>query len=120
MLTRPFPDNQGSDTRRGAGFVILNLFGQCGPLLGTRVYPTTGAPFYIEGQACCAAFMFLTTLLALGLRTLLVWENKKLDRQYGTLEEQKSRAGIADAQGNVASEATAGGENYGPLYRYVL
>ena len=25
-----FPDNQGSDTRRGAGIVLLNLIGQCG------------------------------------------------------------------------------------------
>lgn len=30
-------NNQGSDTRRGAGIVILNLIGQCGPLLGTRL-----------------------------------------------------------------------------------
>jgi len=29
-------NNQGSDTRRGFGIVILNLVGQCGPLLGTR------------------------------------------------------------------------------------
>lgn len=29
-------NNQGSDTKRGAGITILNLIGQCGPLLGTR------------------------------------------------------------------------------------
>ena len=31
-------NNQGSDTKRGMGIAILNLVGQCGPLLGTRVY----------------------------------------------------------------------------------
>jgi dipeptide/tripeptide permease len=30
-------NNQGSDTKRGTGIAILNLVGQCGPLLGTRV-----------------------------------------------------------------------------------
>jgi len=118
-------NNQGSDTRRGAGLVILNLVGQCGPLLGTRVYPTTGAPFYIEGQSVCAAFMFFTAFLALGLRMLLVWENKKLDRKYGTLAEQKARAeGGGGGGGSVGEpqkvEVHAGVENYGPLYRYVL
>jgi hypothetical protein len=113
-------DNQGSDTRRGAGLVILNLVGQCGPLLGTRVYPTTGAPLYIEGQSVCAAFMFFTAFLALGLRTLLVWENKKLDRKYGTLTEQRARAAIADRRMDSTGDSDAGVENYGPLYRYVL
>jgi hypothetical protein len=53
--------------------------------------------------------MFFTTLSVIGLRALLVWENKKLDRQYGTLQEQlASRA------------AKAAVENYGPAFRYVL
>ena len=56
--------------------------------------------------------MFFTTLLAFGLRLLLVWENKKLDRQYGSLEEQK-RSTVGG--GEIAAE-----ENYGPAYRYVL
>ena len=34
-------NNQGSDSRRAAGIVALNLIGQCGPLLGTRVYPAS-------------------------------------------------------------------------------
>jgi hypothetical protein len=29
-------NNQGSDTKRGMGVVILNVVGQCSPLLGTR------------------------------------------------------------------------------------
>jgi hypothetical protein len=27
------------DSKRGAGFLLLNLIGQCGPFLGTRLYP---------------------------------------------------------------------------------
>lgn len=63
--------------------------------------------------------MFFTTLLAFGLRTLLWWENKKLDRKYGTIEEQKARAAVAEARGGEVESVTAV-ENYGPMYRYVL
>lgn len=114
-------NNQGSDTRRGVGFIILNFVGQCGPLLGTRVYPTTGAPRYVEGQAVCAGFMFFTTLLALGLRVLLQWENRKLDRAFGTVEEQRNRAAVAAREGDGKAERVEEStENYGPMFRYIL
>ena len=114
-------NNQGDDTRRGLAFVILNLVGQCGPLLGTRVFPETDQPRYIKGQSICAAFMFFTTFLAFGLRTLLNWENKRFDKKYGTLAEQESRIAVG---GQSVDEKTAvsefAEENYGPRYRYIL
>lgn len=113
-------NNQGSDTRRGAGLMILNLIGQCGPLLGTNVYPSADKPYFIKGQSICAAFMFFTAILAFALRCLLVWENKKLDRKYGTLEEQRDRAATTEGTEKDAVVLSAGVENYGPLYRYVL
>ncbi len=103
-------NNQGSDERRGAGVVMLNIVGQCGPLLGTRVYPGSDKPDYVKGHSICAAFMFLTTLLALFLRFLLVRENKKLDR-----EAQNAAADGQDEDGQ--DEAV---ENYGRNFRYVL
>jgi len=109
-------NNQGSDTRRGAGIMLLNLVGQCGPLLGTRLYPSSEGPFYIKGQSVCAAFMFFTTLLVIALRTLLAWENKKLDREFGTLEVQRQQK--ERVQGQAKEEAAD--ENYGATFRYVL
>nr|POE47914.1 putative transporter [Quercus suber] len=106
-------NNQGSDTRRGIGIIMLNVVGQCGPLLGTRLYPGNEQPRYIKGQSVCAAFMFFTTLLAFSLRTLLAWENRKLDKKYGTLEAQRERA-------DTESSSDVAMENYGPMYRYVL
>lgn len=108
-------NNQGSDTRRGAGIVLLNVIGQCGPLLGTRMYPASEGPFYVKGQAVCAAFMFFTTLLVVLLRTLLVRENRKLDRQFGTVEQQKQAM-----RGGQGGRSAVGVENYGPMFRYVL
>lgn len=49
-------NNQGSDSKRGAGITVLNLIGQCGPLLGTRMFPTRDAPHYVTGMAVCASF----------------------------------------------------------------
>ncbi|ATY62382.1 Major facilitator superfamily general substrate transporter [Cordyceps militaris] len=96
--------NQGSDERRGAGIVLLNLVGQCGPLLGTRLYPASERPHYAKGHAICAAFMGFTALLALCLRCFLVWENRKLAQRCPPVED-------ADREGE---------ENYGPSFRYVL
>ncbi|KAI1134115.1 MFS general substrate transporter [Hypoxylon sp. FL0543] len=83
-------NNQGNDSKRGAGIALLNIVGQCGPLLGTRMFPAGDAPYYIMGMGVCAGFMFFNALLALVLRTYLVWENKRFEkndeavRQAGT------------------------------------
>ncbi|KAK5996346.1 MFS transporter prlL [Cladobotryum mycophilum] len=97
-------NNQGSDTRRGAGLVLINVVGQCGSVMSSRIYPATEAPRYIKGQYICAAFMFFTTLLAFTLRLLLVRNNKKLDRQQGWANKQNDN----------------GVENNSPSFRYVL
>jgi dipeptide/tripeptide permease len=102
-------NNQGSDTRRGMAIVILNTVGQCGPLLGTNIFPATDGPRYVKGQSVCAAFMFFNALLALSLRLLLAWENKKLDQKYGKPDHSK-----ASAKTRVELDAPqVGQENYG-------
>ena len=98
--------------------MIINLVGQCGPLLGTNIYPSSAGPYYVKGHSICAAFLFFTAFLALALRTLLAWENKKLDREFGTVEEQKMRAAASET--DKAGIQQNGLENYGPMYRYVL
>lgn len=104
-------DNQGSDTRRGGGIVLLNLIGQCGPFLGTNIFPDEEAPRYVKGMSICAAFMFFTTLLALGLRVLLVWENRRLEKKYGTRIEQDPSKSV---------DVPVAEDNYGTNFRYVL
>ncbi|KAL7626386.1 hypothetical protein AAE478_003158 [Parahypoxylon ruwenzoriense] len=103
-------NNQGSDTRRGMSIVLINLIGQCGPFLGTNVFPARQRPRYVEGMSICAAFMFFCAVLALIQRILLMWENSKLDRKYGTVTK--------DGTGNESRDVAV--ENYGPNFRYVL
>ena len=103
-------DNQGSDTRRGAGLVLINVIGQCGPILGTRLYPTSEAPRYIKGMSVCAAFMFFSAAMAFALRILLVWENKKLDQKFNN----------KSGEGSETDHAAVAVEDYGPNFRFVL
>ncbi|KAF2156471.1 pantothenate transporter liz1 [Myriangium duriaei CBS 260.36] len=130
-------NNQGNDTRRGVAVVILNLIGQCGPVLGNNVYPTNDGPRYTKGHSVCAAFLFFNACLAMTLRTYLSWQNKKMDKKYGTLDEQRARAvagpgageKVTDAQqvvdatdekAKAKAEGQVAAEDYGPMFRYIL
>jgi len=101
-------NNQGSDTRRGTGIAMINVVGQCGPLLGTRLYLTSEQPYYTKGMWVYAAFMLFNGALTLSLRFLLVWENKKLDEKFDSVESQKP------------DMASGGEDNAGPRFRYIL
>jgi dipeptide/tripeptide permease len=108
-------NNQGSDTKRGTGIALLNLIGQCGPLLGTRLYPAYDSPYYRVGMWVCAAFMLFNGLLALALRTLLIWENKVLDSKFGVVARPVSTGSV-----DIKGQSAGGDENDGPRFRYVL
>lgn len=76
-------NNSGTDSKRAGGLWILATGGQCGPLLGTRVFPSSQAPYYREGMWICCGFCFLVFGLAATLSLLLRRENKRRDRVYG-------------------------------------
>lgn len=68
-------NNQDSETKKGVGIAVLQFFGQCGPLLGTRLFPADDGPLYSTGMAVCAGFMGCVAVLAFGLRVVLIKEN---------------------------------------------
>ncbi len=74
-------NNQQSDTSKGTGLAILNVVGQCGPLLGTRLYPESDAPFFVRGMLVCAGFMAGTAGLAAGLRWWFAVLNRRRERE---------------------------------------
>lgn len=120
--------NQRSDTRRGAGIAFMNAVGQCGPLLGTRVYPTSQAPYYVEGMALCAAFMFLNACLAFGLRAYFKIMNDRWDRAAAAAGEGVAReeddASFSAEKGSKSVSRAAGSEGVGwensSEWRYAL
>lgn len=64
-------DNRVAKEGKGASVAILNIIGQCGPLLGTRLYPASDGPWYVRGMATCSVFMLLVAGLAVLLRVVL-------------------------------------------------
>ncbi|KAJ5340847.1 hypothetical protein N7541_009971 [Penicillium brevicompactum] len=98
-------DNRVEKEGKGASIVILNIIGQCGPLLGTRLYPESDGPWYIRGMAICSFFMVVVALLAIGLRIMFQRMNRAAAETTYTIIEQ---AGPAD-QGDEQDELMGGG-----------
>lgn len=71
-------DNRVEKEGKGASIAILNIIGQCGPLLGTRLYPESDGPWYVRGMASCSFFMIVVAVLAIVLRILLQRENRAM------------------------------------------
>lgn len=76
-------NNQADESRRGGGFALLQVLGQCGPLVGARLYPGRDAPFYTPGMSVCACAMLGVAVLATGLRWYLARLNRRLDEEEG-------------------------------------
>ena len=91
-------NNQNSNSKRGTGVVMLNLLGQFGPLVGTRLYPDSDKPFYVKGMTVCSIFMFLVSLQAWWLRRRLIKENERW-MELGITTENGEDEALVDENG---------------------
>ncbi|OAL53524.1 MFS general substrate transporter [Pyrenochaeta sp. DS3sAY3a] len=80
-------NNQGGDSKKGAGLGILATFGQCSSFVSSTLFPSTDGPFYVRGCAVGCAFTGLIVILSLGLHFKLEHENRKRDSLYGKVGE---------------------------------
>ncbi|TKA64814.1 hypothetical protein B0A55_10552 [Friedmanniomyces simplex] len=86
-------NNQHSDEGKGTGMAMLNVIGQLGPLLGTRLYPDAEGPYYVKGMSVCAGAMAMVGVLAFALRVVLLAENARRRRRWkGPEEEEEGEA----------------------------
>ncbi|CAI7609853.1 unnamed protein product [Penicillium palitans] len=99
-------DNQGGESKRGAGMAILAVFGQCSSLVSSSVFPNSDAPLYTLGCGIGCAFTGLIAVLAMGLSVKLTLENRRRDRVYGVVGVDE-RVDVTDA-----------GDNH-PKFRYL-
>ncbi|KAI9722552.1 MAG: hypothetical protein M1828_004547 [Chrysothrix sp. TS-e1954] len=76
-----------SESRRAGGYVILSTIGQCGPLLGTNVFPSSEKPYYRKGMWISCAFSFLVAVLSVTLSLIIKWEEKRGKRAGGEVGE---------------------------------
>ncbi|KAK4041364.1 high-affinity nicotinic acid transporter [Parachaetomium inaequale] len=88
-------NNQRGEARQGAGFALLQVVGQCGPLVGTRLYPDADAPYYTRGMAVCAGAMVGVAVLAGGLRWWLGRVNARWEREEEEEGEGGGEEGVA-------------------------
>ena len=89
-------NNQASDEGKGTGMAVLNVIGQMGPLVGTRLYPDSDAPYYITGMIVCAVAMMVVFVLAFTLRLVLIRENT---RRRARWKEAEGEALVDQGQG---------------------
>ncbi|KAI1495781.1 major facilitator superfamily domain-containing protein [Biscogniauxia marginata] len=71
-----------TESKRAGGYAIFATFGQCGPLLGTNLFPDSEKPYYRKGSWISFGFCLLVVITAATFSFLLQDENKKLDRRY--------------------------------------
>lgn len=69
-----------TESKRAGAYAMLATIGQCGPLLGTNVFPASEGPFYHKGMWISAAFCAFVSLLSLLLSGILIRENRALAR----------------------------------------
>ncbi|KAG7288082.1 hypothetical protein NEMBOFW57_007604 [Staphylotrichum longicolle] len=82
-------NNQRGTARQGAGFALMQVVGQCGPLVGTRLYPDADGPYYTRGMAVCAVAMGVVAVLVGVLR----WWLGRMNRRWEREERRVGKAG---------------------------
>ncbi|KAK1986443.1 major facilitator superfamily transporter [Colletotrichum cereale] len=80
-------NNQGGDSKKGAGLAILATVGQTSSFVSSITFPSTDRPFYTKGCAIGCAFTGLIVIMALALHFLLERENRRRDRELGPVDE---------------------------------
>lgn len=86
--------SHNTESKRGGGWAIAATFGQCGPVLGTNLFPSNEGPYYTKGSWICCAFCLFVAVLAVIYSLLLARENRKLDRIW----ETENREGRGSAE----------------------
>ncbi|KAK5734441.1 hypothetical protein LTR17_008942 [Elasticomyces elasticus] len=88
-----------TESKRAGGYVVLATVGQCGPLLGTNIFPPTEKPYFRKGMAISAAFCLLVAVLSGVLSCWLIYENKKMAREGVPEVEEFEDTSIAREEG---------------------
>lgn len=89
--------------KRGAAVAIANMVGNTASIYGSYMYPQTDAPQYTPGGSANSAICLMVGLLALVLRYLHKWENRKLEQAERDRAENPE-AGVSNSSADVRAE----------------
>ncbi|SNX81423.1 related to nicotinamide mononucleotide permease [Melanopsichium pennsylvanicum] len=71
--------NQVNESKKGLGLVIFATIGQCGPLLGTHLFPANEKPYYVKGTAVSAALLVFGIIVS-AVSSYMFWNiNRRRD-----------------------------------------
>ncbi|PNY30008.1 Alkaline phosphatase [Tolypocladium capitatum] len=79
-------NNQGGDSKKGAGLAIFLTLGQCSSFVSSVMFPRGDGPFYTRGCAVGCGLTGLMAMLALGMHVALGRENRRRDALYGPVD----------------------------------
>ncbi|ETN39316.1 uncharacterized protein HMPREF1541_05539 [Cyphellophora europaea CBS 101466] len=85
-----------TESKRAGAMTILATIGQCGPLLGTNVFPESEKPYYHKGMWISASFCLLIAACSVALAGILIRENKQMERQGLIPKKGETRDGLKD------------------------
>jgi len=97
-----------TESKRAGGMTILATMGQCGPLLGTNVFPASDKPYFRTGMWISASFCLLVACCSGLLSWLLIRENRKMER-----------AGEIPRKNEAPEHGIDNGEVSVPKFRYI-
>lgn len=112
-------DNRVAKEGKGTSIAILNIIGQCGPLLGTKLYPHGEGPYYVRGMGTCAFFMVLVAVLAVVLRLLFQRANR-ISQQMGDEIEMVFRGAAGGEEREELMGRDAGQEPDAEKFMYIV
>jgi FtsH-binding integral membrane protein len=75
-------NTHATESKRAGGWAIFAIMGQCGPVLGTNLFPAAEGPYYRKGSWVSFACCLLVAVCAAVFSFLLWRENRKLRRMY--------------------------------------
>ena len=85
-----------TESKRAGGMTILATLGQCGPLLGTNVFPESEKPYYRKGMWISASFCLFIAFLSASLSYILIKENRKMEEQGLIPKKGEEKHGLGD------------------------
>ncbi|PWZ02909.1 MFS general substrate transporter [Testicularia cyperi] len=80
--------NQISDSKKGLGLVIFATVGQCGPLLGTHLFPAADKPYYVKGTATSGGLLLFGVLVSAATSLSFWLINRRRDREQGNISDK--------------------------------
>lgn len=91
-------NNQPSKKEKGLAMMVMNIVGQCGPLIGVNLFPRSDGPRYVRGMVISGMFMSGVVVLSALLRWKLINMNRTQGRKKTGYEMVSLSSNVETAQ----------------------